>query len=310
LVLSIESSCDDSSIAITDIKTKKIIFHKKITQIEHSEWGGVVPELASRLHAKALPNILALCKPYFNDLKYIAVTSTPGLSVTLLEGIMMAETLASALELPLMKINHLHAHMYSLFIEKDVILPQSALLISGGHSAIFEIRSHHDIELIASSSDDSFGESFDKVSKMMGLGYPGGPIVEELAKNTDENIHNFSIPLLSRKEIGFSFSGLKNAVRLAILKADIENLESKKEIASSFQKIATAHLLRECKKYFQRNEVENFMIVGGASANLYVRNKFETLTKEFNINIDFPKIEFCSDNAVMVGRLAIEKINQ
>lgn len=302
MLLSIESSCDDSSIAITDIETKKLIFHEKITQNEHSDFGGVIPELASRLHAKDLPNILANCKEFFPKLKAIGVTSSPGLSVTLLEGIMMAETLSAILEIPLIKINHLHAHIFSLFIEKDSVLPSSALLISGGHTAIFEAFSYNDIRLIASSGDDSFGESFDKVSKMMGLGYPGGPIIEKLAKKGDEDKYKFSIPLLQKKDISFSYSGLKNATRLAIEK----NENDKENISASFQKIATAHLLRECKKYFQRNEVSNFMVVGGASANLYMRDKFTTLCAEFNVKIQFPKLEFCSDNGAMVGRLAIE----
>lgn len=302
MILSIESSCDDSSIAITDIQTKKLIFHEKITQNEHSDFGGVIPELASRLHTKDLPNILANAKEFFPKLKAISVTSSPGLSITLLEGIMMAETLSAFLDIPLIKINHLHAHIFSLFIEKDYIIPSSCLLISGGHTAIFETLSYDDIRLIASSSDDSFGESFDKVAKMMGLGYPGGPIVEKLASNGDENKYKFSIPLLSKKDISFSFSGLKNATRLAIEK----NSDDKENISASFQKIATAHLLRECKKYFQRNKVNNFMVVGGASANLYMRDKFTKLCNEYNINIKFPELEFCSDNAAMVGRIAIE----
>jgi N6-L-threonylcarbamoyladenine synthase len=302
MILSIESSCDDSSIAITDIKSKKLIFHEKITQNEHSDFGGVIPELASRLHAKDLPNILSNCEKFFPTLKAISVTSTPGLSITLLEGIMMAETLSTILDIPLIKINHLHAHIFSLFIERDTLIPSSALLISGGHTAIFEINSYNDIKLIASSGDDSFGESFDKVAKMMGLGYPGGPLIEELANNGNEDKYKFSIPLLNKKDIAFSFSGLKNATRLAIEK----NPKDKDNISASFQKIATAHLLRECKKYFQRNKVNNFMVVGGASANLYMRDKFTQLCYDFNIKIEFPKLEFCSDNAAMVGRLAIE----
>ncbi len=302
MLLSIESSCDDSSIAITEISSKKLIFHEKITQNEHSDFGGVIPELASRLHAKDLPNILSNCKEFIPKLKAIAVTSSPGLSITLLEGIMMAETLSAILDIPLIKINHLHAHIFSLFIEKEATLPSSALLISGGHTAIFEAFSHKDIRLIASSGDDSFGESFDKVAKMMDLAYPGGPIIEKLAQKGNEDKYNFSIPLLQKKDISFSYSGLKNATRLAIEK----NPNDKENISASFQKIATAHLTRECKKYFQRNKVKNFMVVGGASANLYMRDKFIKLCDEFNIKIEFPKLEFCSDNGAMVGRLAVE----
>ncbi len=166
MILSIESSCDDSSIAITDIKTKKLIFHKKISQeLQHSVYGGVVPELAARLHIEALPKILEETKEYFKELKAIAVTNSPGLSVTLMEGVTMAKALAISLDIPLIAVNHLKGHIYSLFIEKDEILPCTILLVSGGHTQIIEANSYEDMKIIASTMDDSFGESFDKVAK-------------------------------------------------------------------------------------------------------------------------------------------------
>ena len=174
MILSIESSCDDSSIAITEIKTKKLIFHKKISQeLEHSVYGGVVPELAARLHIEALPKILEQCKQYLPKLKAIAVTNAPGLSVTLTEGVTMAKALSISLNIPLIACNHLKGHIYSLFIEKEQSLPSTILLVSGGHTQLIEANSLNDMKIIGSSIDDSFGESFDKVSKMMSLGYPG-----------------------------------------------------------------------------------------------------------------------------------------
>jgi len=186
LILSIESSCDDSSIAITKIDTKEIVFHKKISQeIDHSKYGGVVPELAARLHAKALPQILKQCFPYFKELKAIAVTNAPGLSVTLVEGVTMAKALSISLDLPLIAVNHLHGHIYSLFIEKETNFPLLVLLVSGGHTQIIKAFGYKEFEIVASTMDDSFGESFDKVAKMLNLGYPGGPIIEKLAKEGD-----------------------------------------------------------------------------------------------------------------------------
>ena len=145
MILSIESSCDDSSIAITEIKSKKLIYHKKISQeLQHSVYGGVVPELAARLHVEALPKILEECKEYFPKLKAIAVTNAPGLSVTLMEGVIMAKALALSLELPLIAVNHLKGHIYSLFIEKEEVFPTTILLVSGGHTQIIEANSLND----------------------------------------------------------------------------------------------------------------------------------------------------------------------
>jgi N6-L-threonylcarbamoyladenine synthase len=311
-ILSIESSCDDSSIAITDIESKALVFHRKISQeLEHSAYGGVVPELASRLHAVALPNILKECEPYFKELKAIAVTNEPGLSVTLMEGVMMAKALAVSLKIPLMGIHHLKGHVYSLFIDKPEVLPMIVLLVSGGHTQIMQVNSFEDMSVIAASSDDSFGESFDKVAKMMGLGYPGGPIVESLAKHGDEKRFAFPIPLAKSPRMEFSYSGLKNAVRLEIEKQSVDgvlDISVQQDIAASFQKAATAHLIQKTKKYFKTHSVKGktFAIVGGASANLYVREAFENLCEEFGLKVIFAPLEFCSDNAAMIGRAAIE----
>ena len=315
MILSIESSCDDSSIAITDIESKKLIYHKKISQeIEHSIYGGVVPELASRLHAVALPNILKECQPYFNQLKAIAVTNAPGLSVTLMEGVMMAKALAISLKLPLLEIHHLKGHVYSLFLEKEAILPMTVLLISGGHTQLMEVKSFNEMNVVAASSDDSFGESFDKVAKMMGLGYPGGPIVEALAKEGDDKRFSFPIPLAKSPRMEFSYSGLKNAVRLEIEAQSVDGVLSKEDqqdIAACFQKAATAHLLQKTKKYLKQtnNRGGYFAIVGGASANKYVRNSFETLCKSFDKKVLLAPLAYCSDNAAMIGRAAIEPFN-
>lgn len=322
MILSIESSCDDSSIAITDIDTLELVFHKKISQeLEHSVYGGVVPELAARLHIEALPKILEECKSYLDKLKAIAVTSTPGLSVTLTEGVMMAKALAISLDLPLISVNHLKGHIYSLFIQKDVQLPCIVLLVSGGHTQIIEANDLNDMEIVGQTSDDSFGESFDKVAKMLGLGYPGGPIVQKYALKGDDKAYNFPIPLRQSPNIEYSFSGLKNAVRVAILKEQ-EQINSKQldevtiqNICASFQKTAVDHILMKLKKYLLRENVNQkrnsiptkLAIVGGASANLYLRGQILELCKKFNYELILAPLEFCSDNAAMIGRVAIEQ---
>jgi len=311
MILSIESSCDDSSIAITEIKTKKLIFHKKISQeIQHSVYGGVVPELAARLHIEALPKILEECIPYFDKLKAIAVTNAPGLSVTLTEGVTMAKALSITLNLPLIAVNHLKGHIYSLFIEKQQELPCIILLVSGGHTQLIEARSFNDMKIIGATIDDSFGESFDKVSKMLGLGYPGGPRVQEKALQGDNTAYNFPIPLRQSPNIEFSYSGLKNAVRMAIEKEKNSNnltTQTINNICASFQSIAVAHIVMKLKKYFKTNPPTTFAIVGGASANIELRITIEKLCAKYDAKLLLAPLEFCSDNAAMIGRVAIEQ---
>jgi len=305
MILSIESSCDDSSIAITEIATKKLVYHKKISQeMEHARYGGVVPELASRLHAEALPKILSECEPWFDKLKAIAVTSEPGLGVTLIEGVTMAKSLSLALHLPLIPVHHLKGHIYSLFIEKESVFPLTVLLVSGGHTQLIEVSSHDEMKTVASTMDDSFGESFDKVAKMMGLGYPGGPIIEKLAKDGDPLQFPFTVPLRQSPLIAFSYSGLKNSVRLAIEGAEPSQYP---HIAASFQKTATDHLVQKLKKYFKDHPPKRFAIVGGASANLYLRHSIVELLKPYNSELLLASLEFCADNAAMIGRYAIEE---
>ncbi|MDD2356879.1 MAG: tRNA (adenosine(37)-N6)-threonylcarbamoyltransferase complex transferase subunit TsaD [Thiovulaceae bacterium] len=308
MILSIESSCDDSAIAITEIATYKLLFHKKISQeLEHSVYGGVVPELASRLHAEALPRILELCKPYFSELKAVAVTTTPGLAVTLVEGVTMAKAISIALKIPIIGVNHLKGHIYSLFIEKETAFPLTVLLVSGGHTQVIEAKSFEDMKVIATTTDDSFGESFDKVAKMMELGYPGGPLIEKLALGGDRKRYAFTVPLHQSPLIAFSYSGLKNAVRLAVLEGTKEDY---KDIAASFEYIAVAHLIQKLKKYFKTNPPKKFAIVGGASANLYLRKQIETLLAPYSATLLLSELKYCSDNAAMIGRVAIDMYNK
>ena len=310
MILSIESSCDDSSIALTSIVDGELIFEKKISQITHSHYGGVVPEVAAREHAKALPLILEEVMPHFPQIKAIAVTHTPGLSLTLLEGVMMAKALCVSLKLPLIGVNHLYGHMYSLFVGKETTLPQIALLVSGGHTAIFEIRSFDNIAFIGGSLDDSVGESYDKVAKMLDLGYPGGPAVEELAREGDENRFRFPVALqeANAHKIAFSYSGLKNAVRLQI-NASRENdtlFEDIKDICASFQKAASTHLEQKVFKVLVKSSVPNVAVVGGVSNNDYIRNRFAKMCAKLDKQLFTPQKQFCSDNAAMIGRYALE----
>lgn len=311
MILSIESSCDDSSIAVTEIATKKLIYHKKISQeLQHSVYGGVVPELAARLHVEALPKILEECKVYFPQLKAIAVTNAPGLAVTLMEGVTMAKALSVSLNVPLIGVNHLKGHIYSLFIEKETQLPMMVLLVSGGHTQVIQANTLDEMDIVATTMDDSFGESFDKVAKMLELGYPGGPIVQEYALKGDAQSYAFPVPLSQSPQIAFSYSGLKNAVRMAIEKEEHITENVKANICASFQKAAVAHIVQKMKKLFKQNAPKCFAIVGGASANICLREAIENLCQQHGAELFLSELKYCSDNAAMIGRVAVEQYNK
>jgi N6-L-threonylcarbamoyladenine synthase len=306
VILSIESSCDDSAIAITKIADKKLVFHRKISQDEeHSVYGGVVPELASRLHAKALPKLLESVGEYLPQIKAVAVTNEPGLVVSLVEGVSMAKTVGIALGVPLIPVNHLIGHIYSLFIEAEAVMPLDVLLVSGGHTQYMRVQDMQAVEVVAKTMDDSFGESFDKAAKMLGLGYPGGPLIESFAANGDENRYELPVALQDNRA-AFSYSGLKNAFRLKIEEAGELDEQKKADLAASFQKVAVAHLIFKIKQIVRENPPKVLGVVGGAAANKKLRAELELLAKKYKFDLLFPKIEFCSDNAAMIGRVGVE----
>ena len=307
LILAIESSCDDSSIAIINKDNYECVFYKKISQEdEHNKYGGVVPELAARLHTQALPNILSECKIYFDKLCAIAVTNEPGLSVSLIGGISMARILAISLNLPLIKINHLIGHIYSLFLDKKICTDIGILLVSGGHTLVLYIDENGFINECIKTNDDSFGESFDKVAKMMNLSYPGGVVIEKLAKNAKNKNIKFSVPMINSKDLAYSFSGLKNQVRLEILKHNKLDDELKSEIAYAFEECACKHICQKLEKLFLKYKFKNFGIVGGGSANLKLRSNIENMCKKFNSNLMLAPLKYCSDNALMIARAACD----
>lgn len=332
-ILSIESSCDDSAISLTNLHSAKLIWDKKISQESaHSEHGGVVPELASRLFAKDLPELLDRFRHEigFDNIHCICATNEPGLSASLLEGMMMAKALALSLKLPLIPINHLKGHVYSLFINQSkASMPLAVLLVSGGHSMILECYSYNNMRIISSSLDDSFGECYDKASKMLSLGYPGGAIIDSIATNAmGRNIDmiKLPIPLMNHNTLNFSFSGLKNAFRLKLQEnpeiprfiacsADnheaIKNHEYIMALCLGFQYSAVRHLILKCKKYLKsQTHIKRFAIVGGASANSLLRKQMQNLCDEFDRELLLSDLAYCSDNAAMIGRACIEAIKE
>jgi N6-L-threonylcarbamoyladenine synthase len=220
----------------------------------------------------------------------------------------MAKALSVSLGLPLLGINHLKGHICSLFIEEETRFPMDVLLVSGGHTQLLHVKNLEEIQLLATTMDDSFGESFDKVGKMLGLPYPAGAIIENYAKRGDAKRFDFTIPLqgTSSSMLAFSYSGLKNQVRLCI--ESHENLDEQTlcDICASFQRVAVAHLMQKIKKAYKERKVEHFGVVGGASANLYLRGELEAFCNSKKAKLYTAKMEFCSDNAAMIGRCAVE----
>ena len=322
-----------------------LVHYEKISQEEeHAKYGGVVPELAARLHTAALPAVILRAKEHFSALKAIAVTNEPGLSVSLLPGIVAAKALCAALNLPLISVNHLVGHIYSLFLSEPIKLPLGVLLVSGGHTMILGISENGVISVLGATSDDSFGESFDKSAKMLGLGYPGGPQIQNLALKGDDRAYDFSLPLKGTKRLEYSFSGLKNQVRLACLELENSRIPSensrissensripnenskipsenskipsensripsqqKANIAASFERVACLHIIDRLKLAFSSQKWARFGVVGGASANLRLRGMLENLCASYDCELLFAPLEYCSDNAAMIARAAVAK---
>ena len=345
MILAIESSCDDSSVAIMKASDFSLVHYEKISQEQqHAKYGGVVPELAARLHTAALPAVILRAKEHFSALKAIAVTNEPGLSVSLLPGIVAAKALAAALNLPLISVNHLVGHIYSLFLSEQIKLPLGVLLVSGGHTMILDISETGVISVLGATSDDSFGESFDKSAKMLGLGYPGGPQIQNLALKGDDRAYDFSLPLKGTKRLEYSFSGLKNQVRLACLELENSRIpnenskipnenskipnenskipsensripsensripsKQKANIAASFERVACLHIIDRLKLAFSSQKWARFGVVGGASANLRLRGMLESLCASYDCELLFAPLEYCSDNAAMIARAAVAK---
>ncbi len=201
----------------------------------------------------------------------------------------MAKALGVSLGIPILPINHLKGHIYSLFIEKEALLPVTVLLVSGGHTQLIEVKSYHEMETVATTMDDSYGESFDKVAKMMKLGYPGGPLIERLSHDGDASRFAFTVPLWQSPLIAFSYSGLKNQVRLAV---EANDPSAYPDIAAAFQKTATEHLIQKLKKYFKSHPPVRFAIVGGASANLYLRERILELLKAYKAELYLSELQY------------------
>jgi N6-L-threonylcarbamoyladenine synthase len=302
--LGIETSCDETAIAIYD-SNKGIIGESIYSQMKmHAEYGGVVPELASRDHCLKIIDVLkdALGDYQLSDIDQIAYTSGPGLLGALLIGESFAQGLSSALQIPLIPINHLEGHLMSPMMEfPEISMPFICLLVSGGHSMIVDVKAKGDYEIIGQSQDDAVGEAFDKVGKLLGLPYPGGPHIEKLALNGNPKAYDFPRPMIHSDNLDMSLSGLKTAVLYTVQKVVEINNHIKADIAASFQKAVTDVLIAKIKKTINQTNRSDVIIAGGVAANKYIRKEFKELENTINVRVYYPDLKYCGDNAAMIA---------
>jgi len=302
--LGIETSCDETAIAIYDTENG-IIGESVFSQIKmHAEYGGVVPELASRDHCVKIVTVLeeALGDIDINSIDQIAYTSGPGLLGALLIGESFAQGLSTALKIPLLPINHLEGHLMSPVMEfPEIQTPYISLLVSGGHSMIVDVKERGTYEILGQSQDDAVGEAFDKVGKLLDLPYPGGPHIEKLASNGNPHAYDFPRPMMHSDNLDLSFSGLKTSVLYTV--RDIENMtdEIKADIAASFQQAVIDVLTRKIKKAVEASGRSDVIIAGGVAANKALRAAIKDLENSLGIRVFYPSLKYCGDNAAMIA---------
>ena len=303
-ILGIESSCDETSMAI--IKNgHENISTTILTQMDtHALFGGVVPEIASRMHTEnitmVLEDVFSKTNLTMNDIDAVAVTYAPGLLGSLLVGIEAAKVISLVYKKPLIKVHHIAGHIYANNLVNQMQFPLLALVVSGGHTELVLMEDDYKFKVIAKTLDDAIGEVYDKVARVLDLPYPGGPNIEKYAAQ-GKNTYKLPIPM-NNNELNFSFSGLKSAViNLAHNEKQRGNEIRKYDLACSFQTVAIDELVRKTRQAIEETNTKRLIIAGGVSANKYLREKFEELTKEYNVELTIPQVKYCTDNAAMIA---------
>jgi N6-L-threonylcarbamoyladenine synthase len=313
LILGIESSCDETAAAVVR-EGNEILSSVISSQIDmHRPWGGVVPELASREHLEKIDPIvneaIAEAGITLDDVDAIAVTQGPGLIGSLMVGVCYAKALAFALDIPVVGVNHIEGHFYSVIFENPPIeYPALALIVSGGHTNIFHVPEEGKYEIVSRTRDDAAGEAFDKVAKMLGLGYPGGPIIEEIAKDGDPNAVRFPVAKISDGKPDMSFSGLKTAVArysrengIQPLKDEEKPTQAIKDLAASFQAAVVRSLSGTLQKLALELNPRTLIVSGGVACNLALREVVESAGTKLGLPVYFPSKHLSTDNAAMIA---------
>ena len=320
-ILGIETSCDETSISVVEKSNNgKINILSNIVRSQldiHRDFGGVVPELAARAHSEIIDKICNLAmkkaKIKFDDLNAIAATAGPGLLGGLIVGTVFAKTLASALKLPFIAINHLEGHALSVQLENCISYPYLLLLVSGGHTEFTIVKKFNSYKRIGTTLDDALGEAFDKTARLLKLGYPGGPQIEKCANNGNPDKYQFPMPLIHEKNCNFSFSGLKSSVAQLVLNKKITE-KFKCDVSASFQRTIAEILIKKTLKAVdmfndmnKKQNTVNIVVAGGVAANKYLRGSLKSIEKKSNIQFFFPSLQLCTDNGAMIAYAGIER---
>ena len=318
LVFAVETSCDETSVCILE-KNKTIFSHIVYSQKEHAIFGGVIPEIASRAHLQILQKIskdaLKEAKKDISDIDFFCATCGPGLIGGLLVGSTFVKSLAIGTKKPFIPINHLEGHILSPTYNNKIQYPHVSFVLTGGHTQIYLINGINDYILLGETLDDAIGEAFDKVAKLLKLSYPGGPEIEKAAKNG--NIFKFKLPepMKEKKDLNFSFSGIKTAVSLIVLKQKNINEKFRSDLAASFQKKITDILISKIIltiKYLNKNNIyiSQISLVGGVAANKYIYESIKKITKDYSCSVIMPPKYMLSDNAAMIGWACLQKYSK
>ena len=315
-ILGIDTSCDETAAAIV-IDGKEIRSNIISSQIDlHEKYGGIVPELASRRHVESINYIIdqavSEAGVSFGDVGAIAVTNRPGLIGALLVGVAAAKSLAYCHNLPLLGINHIEGHIYANFMVHDELtFPHVCLTVSGGHTLLVEVRQGWKYEILGGTRDDAAGEAYDKVAQYLGLGFPGGRIIDELAQKGDSTAINFPRPMLNRDDYQFSFSGLKTAVRYFVEKEKAAGtLPPIEDIAASFQAAAVEVLVQKTIRAAKMKNAGAITLTGGVAANRQLRQSMSEASAELGISVYYPPIQLCTDNGAMIAGVAYHKYQE
>ena len=311
-ILGIETSCDETGIAVYDDE-KGLLSHELYSQVKlHADYGGVVPELASRDHVrKIIPLIRKALKDAATegeDLDGIAFTQGPGLVGALLVGSSVGRALSYAWNIPAVGVHHMEGHLLAPMLEENApAFPFVALLVSGGHSMLVNVQGIGQYEVLGESIDDAAGEAFDKTAKLLGLDYPGGPLLAKLAEKGEGGHYKFPRPMTDRPGLDFSFSGLKTFAANTIRDAD-DSEQTKANIAFAFQEAVVDTLIIKCKRALKQTGLKRLVIAGGVSANTYLRESMESLMKELRGEVFYPGLAFCTDNGAMIAYAGMQRL--
>jgi len=314
-VLGIETSCDETGVAIYD-GDKGLLSHAVYSQVDlHAEYGGVVPELASRDHVRKLiplvKTVLQEAKMHSDELDGIAYTAGPGLMGALLVGCAVGRSLAWTWSIPAIAVHHMEGHLLAPMLENPAPqFPFLALLVSGGHTQLVAVESVGNYRLLGESVDDAAGEAFDKTAKLLGLGYPGGPAIARLAKDGQAGRFRFSRPMVNRPGLDFSFSGLKTQVLTTWQVQEKQDKQTQADIAYAFEETVVDTLAIKCKRALQQTGLKRLIIAGGVGANQHLRQRLKALGNEIGVEIYYPRPEFCTDNGAMIAYAGYIRLNQ